>query len=115
MLNKVIQLHKDVVRILGSGEELIAECETATCYTIASLCETNPKIKKVKGIFDNKGHFWCELDGEIIDLTVEQFGYDFEFPISKERKDLYHPIEISPVTNELLQDCRHISLISGFL
>ncbi|PLS19191.1 hypothetical protein CVD28_01930 [Bacillus sp. M6-12] len=115
MENIVLDLYTQVLQVLGSGEELIDECEATTCYTIASLYKQyRDNLYKVEGTFNGNGHFWCELNGEIIDLSVEQFDVDFQYLLTKERKHLYVSNNKKQVNQEIIEDSIHIAEISGF-
>jgi hypothetical protein len=106
-------LHEEVIAVLGGGEELEGECETTSCYTIAKLYPTyRDQLKKVKGLFQDSGHFWIEINGHIIDLSVEQFGVPFEYPVSKERGDLYQAVEKQKVDYALYEESVYLAHIS---
>lgn len=114
MEETVLKLYHTVISVLGSGEELIDECETTTSYAISELhLEFKGRVIKVEGTFEGKGHFWCEVDNQIIDLSVEQFGYVFQFPVSNEREMLYVPKKESLVDEKLHKESTYLSEISG--
>jgi hypothetical protein len=55
-------------------------CDTSSdilaSYLIANF--TNNNIKFVQGTFDNKYHYWMEIDSEILDFTIVQFISDYD-------------------------------------
>lgn len=111
----VHSLYEEVKRVIGTGEALLYESDATTNFTIAKLkTEEHSRSFKVLGRFDNQPHCWTELDGQIIDLSVEQFGYPFEFPVSSERQGLYQREESQPIQEKLLEDAHYVALVSGF-
>lgn len=108
-------LYEEVKRVIGTGEALLYESDTTTNFTIAKLEEIEHDIAfKVSGRFDNQPHCWTELDGQIVDLSVEQFGYPFEFPVTSERQRLYEQEESQPIQEDVLENAHYVALSSGF-
>lgn len=109
------KMYTKTIEVLGGGEDLIDECETTTSYSISLLYpEFKGKLIKVMGTFEGKGHFWVELENQIIDLSIEQFGHPFQFPVSAERSILYNPIHKILVSDEVYHEAVYLSEISGF-
>lgn len=113
MKSLVYSLKHEVSLVLGEdAESLEGECETTSCFTIAKLFPQ--QMHKVFGEFEGSGHFWTEVNGEIIDLSIEQFGYSFEFPVSKQRKAKYKSKRKTKVDSNIYKESKHLALISGF-
>lgn len=110
---KVKRLKEQVTFVLGdSAEDLAYECETTTCFSIACLYPV--MMIKVEGTLNGNGHFWLEIQGEIIDLSTEQFSIPFEYPLTEESKKNYQEEKRIQVTDAIYQDSLNIALISGF-
>jgi hypothetical protein len=109
----VHSLKEDVTHVLGdTAAELKDECETTTCYSIAKL--PFKEAFKIRGEFDGFGHYWLEVDDQIIDLSIEQFQCDFSFPVKDEYKSKYKVIEKIRVNECVVLDSVHIARICGF-
>lgn len=65
-------------------------CEGASAimyYILTNYTEEDVHI--VNGTFNNFGHEWIVVNGEIIDATVDQFGDDYSIYSSSLYKNLY--------------------------
>ena len=79
-------------------------CESAShlVYYIATKYMERMDSKIHLGTFDNDGHFWCEVDGEIIDCTIEQFGETYSCYEANRYKSQYHSTCEKPFEKELI-------------
>jgi len=75
-------------------------------YAAINLFNFSGDIKIVYGTFDGKGHTWCELDGEIVDGSVDQFGDDYSIYSCRLYSDKYSKESVVNVSelNELIWD-----------
>lgn len=113
MKTLIRNIKKEINLVIGTtAEDLEYECETTTCLSIVRLYPM--EMHKITGTFNGKGHFWLEVEGEIVDLSIEQFGYEFAYPIKDQRKSLYLPQKREQVTQEIYEDSLQLSLSSGF-
>lgn len=66
-------------------------CEGASAimYYILTNCTEEKDVHIVNGTFNNFGHEWIVVNGEIIDATVDQFGDDYSIYSSSLYKNLY--------------------------
>ena len=66
-------------------------CEGASAimYYILTNYTEEEDVHIVNGTFNNFGHEWIVVNGEIIDATVDQFGDDYSIYSSSLYKNLY--------------------------
>lgn len=66
-------------------------CEGASAimYYILTNYTEEEDVHIVNGTFNNFGHEWIVVNGEIIDVTVDQFGDDYSIYSSSLYKNLY--------------------------
>lgn len=66
-------------------------CEGASAimYYILTNYTEEKDVHIVNGTFNNFGHEWIVVNGEIIDATVDQFGDDYSIYSSSLYKNLY--------------------------
>lgn len=66
-------------------------CEGASAimYYILTNYTEEEDVHIVNGTFNNFGHEWTVVNGEIIDATVDQFGDDYSIYSSSLYKNLY--------------------------
>ena len=66
-------------------------CEGASAimYYILTNYTEEEDVHIVNGTFNNFGHEWIVVNGEIIDATVDQFGDDYSIYSSRLYKNLY--------------------------
>jgi len=67
-------------------------------YAAIHLFRCSGTIEVVYGTFNGEGHTWCEIDGEIIDATVDQFGDDYSIYSTKLYTEKYTKIRIVTVS-----------------
>lgn len=61
-----------------------------TCHIPILTNYTEEKdVHVVNGTFNNFGHEWIVVNGEVIDATVDQFGDDYSIYSSSLYKNLY--------------------------
>lgn len=66
-------------------------CEGASAimYYILTNYTEEKDVRVVNGTFNNFGHEWIIVNGEIIDATIDQFGDDYSIYSSSLYKNLY--------------------------
>ena len=66
-------------------------CEGASAimYYILTNYTEEEDVHIVNGTFNNFGHEWIVINGEIVDATVDQFGDDYSIYSSSLYKNLY--------------------------
>jgi hypothetical protein len=126
MKEEIYRLYQQIRNNIGTGKDLCGECELASALAVAALyeqykekdirlvcgrvTEPGPWWQEINKDVETVGHWWCEIDDDIIDLSVEQFGCEFEFPVSNERINSFYTdiLEVIAVDEAFYNECLEI-------
>lgn len=70
-------------------------CELGSMLMFRYIKENFPNlnVKIIEGTFKNEGHFWNEINGLIVDTTIDQFGKYKSGVVNKKFLNNYNPIK----------------------